>query len=82
MKSNLYLVVYKKENRKQLKEDTLFKCFIVDATKDEQSASIHQISHSFDNDPKIMKMQKEYPYCYSSFIDLGKVWAFRLEYAN
>ena len=75
---NVYLVTYKKDWGNIIKEEPLFKRFIVDATKDEQSASVRQISLPFDNDPKEMQMQKEYPYCSSFFIDLGEVWVFRL----
>ena len=38
-----YVVIFK-NNAKQFNEDSLFKRFIVDAAKDEQSASIRQIS--------------------------------------
>ena len=53
---NVYLVVYEKGDGNKIKKDPLFKCFIVDASKDEQSASVRQISLPFDNDPKYMEM--------------------------
>ena len=56
MEPNVYLVVYEKGDGNKIKKDPLFKCFIVDATKDEQSASVRQISLPFDNDPKYMEM--------------------------
>ena len=52
VKSNVYLVVYKKDYGNKIKEGPPHKHFIVDATKDEQSASVRQISLPFDNDPK------------------------------
>ena len=55
LEPNVYLVVYGNINAKQLKEYPLFKYFIVDASKDEQSASIRQISLPFVNDPKLWK---------------------------
>ena len=83
MKSNVYLVVYQKGDGNEIKEeDPLFKHFIVDAGKYEQSASIRQISLPFDNDPKSIEMQKKYPHTLAYFIDLGEVWVFRIEYKN
>ena len=82
MEPSVYLVVYEKGDGNEIKEDPLFKHFIVDASKDEQSAPIRQISLPFDNDPKIMEMQKKYTRCLSYFIDLGEVWVFRIEYKN
>ena len=82
MEPNVYLVVYKKVDGNKIKEDPPQKCFIIDETKDEQSASVRQISLPFDNDPKIIEMQKKYTNCLSYFIDLGEVWVFRLEYHN
>ena len=69
---NVYLVIYQKGFDNKIKEeDPLFKFFIIDATIDEQSASVRQISLSFDNNPKYMEMKKKYPFCCSYFIDLG-----------
>ena len=73
---NVYVVVFKTRSGNKIKEDPLFKCFIVDASKDEQSASIRQIILPFYND-KVMEIQKEYPNCLTFFIDLGEVWVFR-----
>ena len=83
MEPNVYLIIYQKGRHNKIKEDPLLKCFIIDATKDEQSAPIRQISLPFDNDPKCMEMQKKYPNCCDDyFIDIGEVWVFRLEYEN
>ena len=82
MEPNIYLVVYKKDYGNKIEEEPLLKCFIIDETKDEQSASVRQISLPFDNDPKIIEMQKKYTNCLSYFIDLGEVWVFRLKYRN
>ena len=82
MEPNVYLIIYKKGYDNEIKEDPLFKCFIINATKDEQSASVRQISLPFDNDPKYMKMNKKFPNCTTYFIDLGEVWVFRIEYKN
>ena len=71
MEPNVYLVVYKKDYDNKIKEEPLFKHFIIDATKDEQSASIRQISLPLGNDPKSMEMQKKYPKILAYFIDLG-----------
>ena len=82
MKSNVYLVVYEKGYGNKIKEDPLFKHLIVDATNDEQSATVRQISLPFENDPKCMEMQKKYPQCFTYFIDLGEVWVFHIQYVN
>ena len=79
---NVYLMVYKKDCGNASKEDPFFKHFIVDANKDEPSASVHQISLPFNNDPKFIEMQKKSQYCYSYFINLGEVWVFRIHYKN
>ena len=79
---NVYIIVSKKSYGNKIKEDPLFKCFIVDASKNEQSASISQINLPFYNDPKSMEMEKEYPYCKTYFFDLGDVWVFSHHYKN
>ena len=57
MESNVYFVIYQRGENK-INEGPLFKCFIVDATKDEQSASVRQISLPLNNDPKTIEMLK------------------------
>ena len=83
MEPSVYLVVYQKGDGNEIKEeDPLFKHFIVDAGKDEQSASIRQINLPFENESKNKEMQKKYSFCLSFFIDIGEVWVFRLQYQN
>ena len=67
---NVYLVVCKKGRDNKIKEP-IFKCFIINETKDEQSASVRQISLPFGDDIKTKEMEKKYPYCLTYFIDLG-----------
>ena len=80
MEPNIYVVVFEKIYGNKSKEDPLCKYFIIDATKDEQSASISSLT--FDNEPRIVEMEKKYSSCFSSFFDLGEVWVFRIEYKN
>ena len=80
MEPNIYVVVFEKIDEHKSKEDPLCKYFIIDATKDEQSASISSLT--FDNEPRIVEMEKKYSSCFSSFFDLGEVWVFRIEYKN
>ena len=54
---NVYLVVYREKFFNKIKDDPPFKCFIVDATKDEQSASVRQISLPVYNDFKNIQIQ-------------------------
>ena len=71
MEPNVYLVTCKKGDNNKIKEEPLFKHFIVDATKDEKSASFCQINLPFDKDSKNMEMQYKYPLSSNYFIDLG-----------
>ena len=82
MEPNVYFVTYNKNHGKKLIEDPLHLHFVVDARKDEQGASVRQISLPFDNDPKEMELQIKNPYCFTYLIDIGEVWVFRIEYHN
>ena len=82
MEPNIYVVVFEKIYENKSKEDPLLRYFIIDATKDEQSATVRQISLPFDNDPRIMEMNKKYSSCFSYFFDLGEVWVIRICYMN
>ena len=47
VKPHVYLITYQKKINQKFEEGPLFKYFIVDASKDEQSASIRQIDLPF-----------------------------------